>query len=132
MNALWKTFSRTVTGATSIASQFANSVFKRNDFRIQEFVQSIACKSSLYRMHRMGDYPSKAKRLNPLDGKPFAKGIVLKTLIRKPKKPNSANRKCVLVKLSTGKEMIAFVPGEGHNLQVKLITYTTKIMMFQK
>lgn len=34
------------------------------------------------------------------------------------RKPNSANRKCVLVRLNkTGKELIAYVPGEGHNLQ---------------
>lgn len=45
------------------------------------------------------------------------KAIVLKTLIRKPKKPNSANRKCVRVRLSNGKEVVAHVPGEGHNLQ---------------
>uniref|UniRef100_A0A0R3WAU7 Small ribosomal subunit protein uS12m n=1 Tax=Taenia asiatica TaxID=60517 RepID=A0A0R3WAU7_TAEAS len=44
-------------------------------------------------------------------------GIVLKTLIRKPKKPNSANRKCVKVRLSNGREVVAYVPGEGHNLQ---------------
>lgn len=44
-------------------------------------------------------------------------GVVLKTLIKKPKKPNSANRKCVLVRLSNGKEMVAYVPGIGHNLQ---------------
>ncbi|XP_050344658.1 40S ribosomal protein S12, mitochondrial-like [Nymphalis io] len=44
-------------------------------------------------------------------------GVILKTLIRKPKKPNSANRKCVLVRLSSGREMIAYVPGIGHNLQ---------------
>lgn len=44
----------------------------------------------------------------PLDGKPFAKGVILKVLIKKPKKPNSANRKCVLVRLSTGKEMVAY------------------------
>jgi small subunit ribosomal protein S12 len=47
----------------------------------------------------------------------MAKGIVLKVLIKKPKKPNSANRKCVLLRLSTGKEMVAYIPGEGHNLQ---------------
>jgi len=45
------------------------------------------------------------------------KGVVLKTVIKKPKKPNSANRKCVLVRLSNGKEATAYVPGEGHNLQ---------------
>lgn len=54
----------------------------------------------------------------PLVNRPFAKAVVLKTLIKKPKKPNSANRRCVRVRLSiTGKECIAYVPGEGHNLQ---------------
>jgi len=57
------------------------------------------------------------KRRHPLDNKPQMKGIVLKTLIKKPKKPNSANRKCVMVRLTNGKETVAFVPGEGHNLQ---------------
>lgn len=52
-----------------------------------------------------------------LDGKPQMKGIVLKTLIRKPKKPNSGNRKCVLVRLSNGKVDAAYIPGEGNNLQ---------------
>ena len=47
-----------------------------------------------------------------------AKAIVIKPVIKKPKKPNSANRKCVLVKIvKSGKEAIAYVPGEGHNLQ---------------
>ena len=52
-----------------------------------------------------------------LDDKPQMKALVLKTIIRKPKKPNSGNRKCVLVRLSNGKEMAAYIPGEGHNLQ---------------
>lgn len=52
-----------------------------------------------------------------LGGKPQMKGIVLKTLIKKPKKPNSANRKCVKIRLSNGQEATAFIPGEGHNLQ---------------
>lgn len=52
-----------------------------------------------------------------LDGKPQMKGVVLKTIIKKPKKPNSGNRKSVLVRLSNGKETAAYIPGEGHNLQ---------------
>ena len=44
---------------------------------------------------------------------------MIKTVIKKPKKPNSANRKCVLVRLSTGKEATAYIPGKGHNLQIK-------------
>jgi len=53
---------------------------------------------------------------NPLDGQPFMKGIILKTIIKKPKKPNSANRRCVIVRLSNGKEMTAYVPGKKNRL----------------
>ena len=56
-------------------------------------------------------------KLSITDGKPFLKAVVLKTIIRKPKKPNSANRKCVQVRLSNGKETTAYIPGVGHNLQ---------------
>lgn len=73
--------------------------------------------ASLNQMHRSGPHMKNRPSRNPLGDKPFAKGVVLKTLIKKPKKPNSANRKCVLVRLSTGKEMVAYVPGIGHNLQ---------------
>ncbi|XP_035220898.1 40S ribosomal protein S12, mitochondrial-like isoform X2 [Stegodyphus dumicola] len=59
----------------------------------------------------------RTKRRHPLDSKPQMKGVVLRTLVKKPKKPNSANRKCVRVRLSNGKEATAYVPGEGHNLQ---------------
>ena len=57
------------------------------------------------------------KRRSPIDYRPQMKGIVLKTMIKKPKKPNSANRKCVFVRLSNGREAAAYVPGVGHNLQ---------------
>lgn len=73
--------------------------------------------ATLNYMHKRGIPKKKQKLRKPLDGKPFARGVVLKTLIKHPKKPNSANRKCVLVRLSTGREMIAYVPGVGHNLQ---------------
>ncbi|XP_035738495.1 uncharacterized protein LOC118448825 isoform X2 [Vespa mandarinia] len=77
---------------------------------LQVFEQ-IRCKTTLQRLHKMGLKDKKVKKSkNPFNGKPFAKGIILKTVIKKPKKPNSANRKCVIVKLSTGKEMTAYVP----------------------
>ena len=47
----------------------------------------------------------------------FKKGLCLKIFIRKPKKPNSALRKVARVKLSTKKEVTAYIPGQGHNLQ---------------
>lgn len=71
----------------------------------------------LEKVHAGGIPPPRKKRRHPLDSKPFMKGVVIKTLIKKPKKPNSANRKCVLVRLSNGKEATAYVPGVGHNLQ---------------
>lgn len=71
----------------------------------------------LEKVHAGGMPPPRHKRRHPLDSRPFMKGVVIKTLIKKPKKPNSANRKCVLVRLSNGKEAAAYVPGVGHNLQ---------------
>lgn len=71
---------------------------------------------SLFKIDDRGPLPKQRKK-DPLDGRPQVRGIVLKTLIKKPKKPNSANRKCVLVRLTTGKEVTCFVPGIGHNLQ---------------
>ncbi|XP_050298247.1 40S ribosomal protein S12, mitochondrial [Anthonomus grandis grandis] len=73
--------------------------------------------ATLNQMHRTGPHRKPRIKKRPLDGNPFMKGVVLKTLIKKPKKPNSANRKCVLVRLSNGKEMVAYIPGIGHNLQ---------------
>ncbi|EYC15713.1 hypothetical protein Y032_0036g3313 [Ancylostoma ceylanicum] len=60
---------------------------------------------------------SRSKDKSPISGYNFFKGIVLKTVIRHPKKPNSGNRKCAIVRLSTGKEVCAYIPGVGHNLQ---------------
>nr|CAH7744450.1 unnamed protein product [Callosobruchus chinensis] len=75
------------------------------------------CMATLNQMHRTGPHFKPRRPKRPLDGNPFMKGVVLRTLIKKPKKPNSANRKCVLVRLSNGKEMVAYIPGIGHNLQ---------------
>jgi len=61
---------------------------------------------------------ARAPKPNPMGAKvPYAKAVVLKPVVKKPKKPNSANRKCVVVRLSTGKEVTSYVPGIGHNLQ---------------
>ena len=85
------------------------------DSRISLFCKNMA---SLAAMHRSGPRPkAKPKKKGHLEGNPQLRGVVLKTLIKKPKKPNSANRKCVLLRLTTGREAIAYVPGEGHNLQ---------------
>lgn len=48
---------------------------------------------------------------------PFKRGVVLRVMILKPKKPNSANRKAARIRLSNGKVITAYIPGEGHNAQ---------------
>jgi small subunit ribosomal protein S12 len=48
---------------------------------------------------------------------PQKKGVCVKVYTTKPKKPNSAIRKVAKVRLSTGRSLIVYVPGQGHNLQ---------------
>lgn len=52
-----------------------------------------------------------------LKGNPQVRGVCTRVFTMTPKKPNSALRKVARVKLSTGIEVTAYVPGEGHNLQ---------------
>ena len=48
---------------------------------------------------------------------PQKRGVCTRVGTRTPKKPNSALRKFARVRLSNGKEIDAYIPGEGHNLQ---------------
>jgi len=48
---------------------------------------------------------------------PQKKGVCLRVYTRTPKKPNSAIRKVARVRLTNGIDIIAYIPGEGHNLQ---------------
>ena len=48
---------------------------------------------------------------------PQRRGVCLQVKTMTPKKPNSALRKVARVRLSNGKEVTAYIPGEGHNLQ---------------
>lgn len=65
--------------------------------------------------------PRKAKReggaRTALEGNPQKKGVVLRVFTRKPKKPNSAQRKIAKVRLSNKREVDTYIMGEGHNIQ---------------
>lgn len=52
-----------------------------------------------------------------LEGCPQKRGVCLQVMTRTPKKPNSALRKVAKVRLTNGYEVIAYIGGEGHNLQ---------------
>lgn len=55
-------------------------------------------------------------KLYPLSS-PMKRGVCIKVTTMTPKKPNSALRKIAKVRLTNGLEVIAYIPGEGHNLQ---------------
>ncbi|OZG67085.1 30S ribosomal protein S12 [Bifidobacterium aquikefiri] len=60
--------------------------------------------------------PRKSKTL-ALKGSPLRRGVCTRVYTTTPKKPNSALRKVARVRLSSGIEVTAYIPGEGHNLQ---------------
>jgi len=67
---------------------------------------------------RKGRKQVKAKKKTlALQGCPQRRGVCTRVYTTTPKKPNSALRKVARVKLTTGYEVTAYIPGEGHNLQ---------------
>jgi small subunit ribosomal protein S12 len=72
-------------------------------------------------LRQLARKPRKFFLLRPLapafDGAPFKKGTCVKVTTTKPKKPNSAVRKIARIKLTNGRFITAYIPGQGHNLQ---------------
>ena len=67
---------------------------------------------------RFGRQDKKKRTKSPaLQKCPQRRGVCLQVKTKTPKKPNSALRKVAWVKLSNGQEIIAYIGGEGHNLQ---------------
>nr|YP_010294480.1 ribosomal protein S12 [Xyris indica]YP_010294524.1 ribosomal protein S12 [Xyris indica]YP_010294560.1 ribosomal protein S12 [Xyris pauciflora]YP_010294604.1 ribosomal protein S12 [Xyris pauciflora]ULQ68345.1 ribosomal protein S12 [Xyris indica]ULQ68346.1 ribosomal protein S12 [Xyris indica]ULQ68425.1 ribosomal protein S12 [Xyris indica]ULQ68426.1 ribosomal protein S12 [Xyris indica]ULQ68662.1 ribosomal protein S12 [Xyris indica] len=68
---------------------------------------------------RNGRQPKRNRRKTPaLKGCPQRRGICTRVYTINPKKPNSASRKAARVRLTSGFEITAYIPGIGHNLQV--------------
>ncbi len=61
--------------------------------------------------------PVEQSKSKALGGCPQRRGVCLQVYTRTPKKPNSALRKVAKVRLTNGQEVIAYIGGEGHNLQ---------------
>ena len=67
---------------------------------------------------RKGRVTAKAKVKTPaLAGAPQKRGVCTRVMTQTPRKPNSALRKVARVRLNSGIEVTAYIPGEGHNLQ---------------
>jgi small subunit ribosomal protein S12 len=67
---------------------------------------------------RKGRKRVKKKTSTPaMKGSPQKRGVCTRVYTSTPKKPNSALRKVARVRLTTGTEVTAYIPGIGHNLQ---------------
>jgi len=67
---------------------------------------------------RHGRKEQKNRTKSPaLNSSPQRRGACTRVMTFTPKKPNSALRKVARVRLTTGIEVTAYIPGEGHNLQ---------------
>ncbi len=65
----------------------------------------------------------KVRKTPAVSGKSFCRGVCTKVYVTTPRKPNSAIRKIARVRLSSGNEVIAYIPGEGHTLQEHSVIY---------
>ena len=73
---------------------------------------------TIQQLVRKGRKSKRRKESTPaLAGSPQRRGVCTRVYTSNPKKPNSALRKVARVRLTTGVEVTAYIPGEGHNLQ---------------
>jgi small subunit ribosomal protein S12 len=73
---------------------------------------------TIHQLIRQGRKRVIKKRSTPaLAGSPQRRGVCTRVYTTTPKKPNSALRKVARVRLTSGMEVTAYIPGEGHNLQ---------------
>ena len=73
---------------------------------------------TIQQLVRQGRSTKSDKSKTPaLKGSPQRRGVCTRVFTTTPKKPNSALRKVARVRLSSGVEITAYIPGEGHNLQ---------------
>src|SRR5438067_10036231 len=73
---------------------------------------------TIQQLIRSGRERPKTKTKTPaLKGAPQRRGVCTRVYTMTPKKPNSALRKAARVRLTSGVEVTAYIPGEGHNLQ---------------
>ncbi|HEX9681612.1 MAG TPA: 30S ribosomal protein S12 [Acidimicrobiales bacterium] len=73
---------------------------------------------TIQQLVRKGRTRKRVKPTTPaLKGAPQRRGVCTRVYTATPKKPNSALRKVARVRLSSGVEVTAYIPGEGHNLQ---------------
>ena len=82
------------------------------------FVKVKGFMPTINQLVRKGRAPQKAKSKVPaMEQNPQKRGVCTRVYTTTPKKPNSALRKVAKIRLTNGREVISYIPGEGHNLQ---------------
>jgi len=100
------------TGRSFIHRSTVTVRFDGRTFKGEAFMPTIN------QLVRKGRTPQKVKSKVPaMDANPQKRGVCTRVYTTTPKKPNSALRKVAKVRLTNQREVITYIPGEGHNLQ---------------
>src|SRR2546421_12295438 len=95
------------------------SCFRR--FALRTALEGKRPKNAMPTINQLTKNPRRAlgriNKVKDLEASPQKRGVCLQVKTMTPKKPNSALRKIARVRLSNGKEVTAYIPGEEHNLQ---------------
>ena len=101
-----------VSGRSFIHRSTVTVRFDGRTFKGEAFMPTIN------QLVRKGRTPQKVKSKVPaMDANPQKRGVCTRVYTTTPKKPNSALRKVAKVRLTNQREVITYIPGEGHNLQ---------------
>lgn len=106
---------RTPTAVAAAAAARKTSIPSSSSSILRQFSTSPFRQATYNQVRRGCRVAQRARRSRSpaLIGRSQMKGVCLKTGITKPKKPNSGERKTARVRLSSGKVVTAYIPGEG-------------------
>ncbi|KUL85067.1 hypothetical protein ZTR_08274 [Talaromyces verruculosus] len=103
--------------SSSIIPQLPTNTFSKLSTRKFSSTPSAQATYNQVRRGCRKEQRARRGRSPALANRPEMKGVCLKTGITKPKKPNSGERKTARIRLSSGRVVTAYIPGEGHNVQ---------------
>jgi len=101
--------------ACSLAGARVAKIFRSLEVADKQRGQRVPTIQQLVRQGRSTKFTK--SKTPALKGSPQRRGVCTRVYTNTPKKPNSALRKVARVRLSSGVEITAYIPGEGHNLQ---------------
>lgn len=114
----WQFLTRGVLGSSSRSWKVNTPIIPNVRTLHSSPSASVTMNQAMRRPKMSPKYSRRSKSKSPyLENGPQKKGVCVSLTTMGPKKPNSANRKVARVKLSTGKSILCYIPGEGHNLQ---------------